>query len=717
MLDEAQNLLQQYFGYSAFRDGQREIIENIGNRKNTLGILPTGGGKSLCYQIPALLSQGTTIVISPLISLMKDQVDSLTTSEIPATFINSSLNNQELMERMSLIKKGAYKLVYAAPERFESAHFIELLNSIEIPLIAFDEAHCISQWGHDFRPSYRSIVSSLRQLKHHPTTVALTATATENVAEDICNLLKINAEDTFKTGFARENLAFHIIKGTNKRDFVVQYLLKKPKQSGIIYTSSRKETDHLHSFLTAKGFSCSKYHAGLSEKERKDAQDGFVYDEADIMIATNAFGMGIDKSNVRFVLHYNLPKNIEAYYQEAGRAGRDGEESECWLLFGAQDVQLQKFLIEETSLNVEKREQEYHKLNQMVSYCHTEECLQSYIIRYFDPAHPKMLCGKCSSCRDSREKTDITQEAQMIFSCCKRMGERFGVTLIAQVLRGSSQKRIRDLGFNKLSTYGLLRNRSEKDIVDTINYLLAEGYLLLTDGKYPVVKVTQKAVPILKGEEMVTMKKNPAPDTFASESEENLELFELLRVLRKELADEEGVPPFVIFGDSTLKEMCRYYPVTEASMLQIKGVGQTKFAKYGEAFMKIIKQFILDNNIETDSIMIPVSSEKRIKATEDKEEQPSHLVSYQWFVNGMTIEEIAKKRQLTKITVQKHIIRSVQDGQPLNWTEIFDEETEQKVMSAIQSCGIEKLKPIWEALNGEIDYFVIQTVMCKNQLN
>jgi ATP-dependent DNA helicase RecQ len=296
------------------------------------------------------------------------------------------------------------------------------------------------------------------------------------------------------------------------------------------------------------------------------------------------------------------------------------------------------------------------------------------------------------------------------------MGERFGVTLIAQVLRGSSQKRIRDLGFNKLSTYSLLRNRSEKDIVDTINYLLAEGYLLLTDGKYPVVKVTPKAVPVLKGSETVMMKKNPAPDTFAVESEENLNLFELLRVLRKGLADEEGVPPFVIFGDSTLKEMCRYYPVTEASMLQIKGVGQTKFAKYGEAFMKIIKQFILDNDIETDSIMIPVSSEKRMKATEDQEEQPSHLISYQWYVNGMSIEEIAKKRQLTKITVQKHIIRSVQDGQPLNWTEIFDEETEQKVINAIQLCGIEKLKPIWEALNGEIDYFVIQTVICKNQL-
>jgi ATP-dependent DNA helicase RecQ len=714
MLDEAKTLLQQYFGYPEFRDGQREIIENIINRKNTLGILPTGGGKSLCYQIPSLLFEGTTIVISPLISLMKDQVDSLSTAEIPATFINSSLNNQELKERISLIRQGAYKLVYAAPERFESAHFIDMLNSIKIPLIAFDEAHCISQWGHDFRPSYRSIISSLRQLNHHPVIVALTATATENVAEDICSLLQINTEDTFKTGFARENLAFHIIKGTNKRDFIVQYLLKKPKQSGIIYAASRKETDHLYTFLTAHGFSCAKYHAGLNEAERKKAQDQFVYDEIDIMIATNAFGMGIDKSNVRFVLHYNLPKNVEAYYQEAGRAGRDGEESECWLLFGAQDIQLQKFLIEETSLDFAKREQEYHKLNQMVMYCHTEECLQSYIIRYFDHEHPPIQCGKCSNCKDTREKIEITREAQMVFSCCKRMGERFGVTLIAQVLKGSGQKRIRELGFDQLSTFGLLRNRSEKDIIDMINYLLAEGYLLMTDGKYPVVKVTHKAVPVLKGSETVMMKINPAPDTFVAESEENPELFEILRLLRKELADQEHVPPFVIFADSTLKEMCRYYPVTEAAMLQIKGVGQTKFAKYGEVFSKAINQFVHEHEIETNSIIIPATPEKHMNA--EQEEEPSHLISYQSYINGMTLEEIARKRQLTSITVQKHIIRSVQEGKPLNWTEIFDGETEQRVLNAIQLCGIEKLKPIWEALNGEIDYFVIQTIICKNQL-
>jgi ATP-dependent DNA helicase RecQ len=715
MLEQAKEILRKYFGYSTFRNGQKEIIANILNSRNTLGILPTGGGKSLCFQIPALLFPGTTLVISPLISLMKDQVDSLSAAEIPATFINSSLSQKELQERIALILKGKYKLVYVAPERFESSSFIDLLNSVDIPLIAFDEAHCISQWGHDFRPSYRSIVSSLKKLNQKPIIVALTATATENVAHDICGLLQIEPYDTFKTGFARENLAFHVVKGANKRDFIVNFLKQHPKQSGIIYASSRKETDQLYNYLTALHFSVAKYHAGLNENERKDAQDQFVYDEKEIMIATNAFGMGIDKSNVRFVIHYNLPKNIEVYYQEAGRAGRDGEESECYLLFSQQDIQLQKFLIEETSLDFDKREQEYNKFNQMVMYCHTEKCLQSYIIEYFDPHSELIECGKCSNCNDNREKINITRDAQMIFSCCKRMGERFGVTLIAQVLKGASQKRIRELKFNELSTFGLLRGQKEKEIVDSINYLLSEGYLHLTDGKYPVVKVTPKAIPVLKGQEDVWMKKTRTPVREMEDREENSELFEVLRVLRKKLADEEHVPPFVIFADSTLKEMSRYYPTDESSMLQIKGVGQTKYAKYGNAFIEKISEFVHVNNIERISIPLTVPKNEKPAAKEELE-QPSHVLSFEWYKKGMEIDEIAKKRKLTKITVQKHILRCAQEGQELNWHDIFDSETEQQVLSATLDTGGEKLKPIWEALNKEIDYFVIQAVICKNQL-
>ena len=410
MLAVAENYLQHYFGYTSFRKGQKEIIENVLNNKNTLGILPTGGGKSICFQIPALLFEGTTIVISPLISLMKDQVDQLNTSNIQATFINSSLDSFEIEQRLKDIRQNKYKLVYVAPERFESDYFLDVLNSIKIPLIAFDEAHCISQWGHDFRPSYRSVVSRVRKLQHNPVIIALTATATKTVADDIRTILTIDYNDMFKTGFVRENLSFHMLKGVNKRDFLIDYLNKQKNESGIIYASSRREVDQIHQLLSRLGFLTTKYHAGLSENERKIAQDAFIKDEKTIMIATNAFGMGIDKSNVCFVIHYNMPRNIESYYQEAGRAGRDGEPSDCFLLFSKQDVQLHKFLIDESSLNEDRREQEYNSLNQMVLYCYTEECLQSYIVRYFDPMAPIKNCNKCSNCQDERESVDITRD-------------------------------------------------------------------------------------------------------------------------------------------------------------------------------------------------------------------------------------------------------------------------------------------------------------------
>jgi len=716
LLNEARNLLNQYFGYPDFRSGQTEIIENILHKKNTLGILPTGGGKSICFQIPALLFNGTTIVISPLISLMKDQVDALTASDIPATFINSSLTQKELQERIFNIRQGAYKLVYVAPERFVSDYFIDLLNSIPIPLIAFDEAHCISQWGHDFRPSYRSIVASLKKLNQNPIIVALTATATANVANDIRQLLQIDPSDSFKNGFARENLSFNIIKGANKRDFILTYINQHPKDSGIIYTSSRKEADGLYNYLSVQGFSVAKYHAGLSELERKNAQEQFVYDEKPIMIATNAFGMGIDKSNVRFIIHYNLPKNLEAYYQEAGRAGRDGEESECFLLFSQQDIQLQKFLIEQSTFDPEIREQDYNKLNQMVMYCHTEECLQSYIIRYFDPDESEMKCEKCSNCKDTRERVDITREAQMIFSCCKRMGERFGTTLIAQVLKGSSQKRIRELGFNQLSTYGLLRSQTEKEIVDTINYLLTEDFLQLTDGKYPVVRLTEKCVPVLKGETTVWMKKSKSTVKETKEREESQELFEILRVLRKNIATEEQVPPFVIFSDATLKEMCRYFPIDEASMLQIKGVGQSKFAKYGQAFIDEIIEFVSNHNIKGEEIPFSTKPiEEGIKQPSD--DKPSHVISFEMFHDGVSIDEISKKRKLSKMTIQNHIIRCAEEGYEIKWHEIFDETIESRIIDITTEIQSDKLKPIWEALNGEVDYFVIQAVLCKNKIS
>ncbi|MEF3302256.1 DNA helicase RecQ [Paenibacillus sp. GYB003] len=589
-LQHAKSILKTVFGYDSFRTGQEELISGILAGRDALGVMPTGAGKSICYQVPAAAMDGVTLVISPLISLMKDQVDALNQTGIPTTFINSTLTASQLNARFREIAEGRYKLVYVAPERLESERFARLLGELRIPFVAVDEAHCVSQWGHDFRPSYMSISRALELIRPRPVVAAFTATATEKVKEDIVRHLRLRDPVRVTTGYARDNLSLSVMKGVDKKAYLADYVRSRPGDCGIVYASTRKEVEDCCNYLLKLGVKAGRYHAGLSEEERARSQELFLYDELKVMVATNAFGMGIDKSNVRYVIHYNIPKNVESYYQEAGRAGRDGEPGECILLYAPQDVMTQKFLIEQGEGDEERKTIEYGNLHGMVEYCHTTECLQRYIVRYFGAADGE-ACGRCSSCTDEREVADVTLEAQKIFSCVARMKQRFGITMTAKVLRGANDAKVRQFGFDRLPTYGAMSTRKEKDIVNLINVLVADGYMKLTDSQYPVLTLTMEAKAVLEGRERVFQRVAPTGRSAArTESVGDESLFEKLRQLRRTFAERERVPPFTIFHDATLRELCVVMPRTESDMLSVKGVGRHKFDKYGRAFLDCIEE-------------------------------------------------------------------------------------------------------------------------------
>jgi len=701
LFTKAQELLASYFGYSSFRRGQDETIKNVLDGKDTVCIMPTGGGKSICYQIPALVFEGTTLVISPLISLMKDQVDTLVQNGISATYINSSISITEANQRIQLAKQGHYKLLYVAPERLDSMEFVDQLIDMKIPMIAIDEAHCISQWGHDFRPSYLHIHRILDYLPEKPLVLALTATATPQVREDICNTLGINQENTIMTTFERENLSFSVIKGQDRNAYLADYIRQNQKESGIIYAATRKVVDQLYEDLMKAGVSVSKYHAGMSDTDRNEQQELFLRDEVSVMVATSAFGMGIDKSNIRYVIHYQLPKNMESYYQEAGRAGRDGLDSACILLYSSQDVQVQRFLIDQ-STGESRFSNELEKLQNMTDYCHTEQCLQSFILQYFGE-EPKEDCGRCGNCTDDRESIDVTRESQMVLSCMIRTNQRFGKQMIAQVLTGSKNKKVIEFNFHTLPTYGLLSNRSVKEVSEFIEFLISDELIAVEHGTYPTLKVTEKGKEVLLGKVNVLRKERVETRQIVQDHP----LFEVLREVRKEIAQGEGVPPFVIFSDQTLKDMCAKMPQSDSELLTVKGIGEHKLVKYGSHFLQAVQHFIKDNPNYAETVKTEVVTERKKSG---KASANSHLETYEMYKQGIDLDEIAKERGLSRQTIENHLIRSFEDGMEIDWNSFVPAEYESLIETAVQNAE-GGLKSIKEQLPNEVSYFMIRAYL------
>ncbi len=725
-MDQTQTLLKKFFGYENFRPGQEKIISHILAGEDCLGIMPTGAGKSICYQIPALIFSGVTIVISPLISLMKDQVDTLNEVGIPSTFINSSLTSSEYVQTIENIVHNVYKIIYVAPERLNSETFINLLNTIDISMISIDEAHCVSQWGHDFRPSYREIANVILNLKKRPVVSAFTATATQIVKDDIISLLHLSNPFTLTTGFDRKNLNFSVETLENKNNFIIDFLKNNSDTSGIIYCLTRKTVDSLFDNLSSLGYSVCKYHGGMSEKDRTQSQNDFTYDRSLVMIATNAFGMGIDKSNIRYVIHYNMPKDLESYYQEAGRAGRDGDNAKCILLFSRADIVTNKFLIEQSSSDMNHRV-EYDKLNSMIDYCNTDKCLRKYILEYFGENPDFENCNNCSNCLSQLETTDVTQDSKKILSCIKRMHERFGSGLVTDVLKGSKSSKIKALGFDNLSTYGIMNEYSKDTIKDLIFFLITEGYINSVGDKYPILVLDTSAEDVLFHNKNVFIKRRIEkilPKSTLSNEKLQLDydttLFEILKELRMKIAQSNNIPPFIVFADISLKEMSTYYPTNVENMLKITGVGASKLEKYGEIFIDTVSKYVYENNIKIPQGNEVTNLKTSSTHSSDKNKIPKEdtkVVTCNLYNSGKTIDEICNIRGLTKQTIENHLLKCYEADFDVDLEKNVQTQFKDDILNAINLIGIEKLKPLKEALPSQVTYFDINYYVIQYKKN
>ncbi len=600
-------VLKKYFGYTVFRTGQEALIDHILKGKDVLGIMPTGGGKSLCYQLPAILMEGITLVISPLISLMKDQVDGLNEMGIGAVFINSSLEQAEISERVAQVRQGTVKLLYVAPERLNSDWFVGLVQSVGISFIAVDEAHCISHWGHDFRPSYQEIPKFIKRLKTRPVVAAFTATATLRVVDEIQTALELVDPYALTTGFDRPNLSYRVATPPNKYNYIHAYLSENHGQaSGVIYCATRKTVEGLTKKLRTDGFNAEGYHGGMDTEVRKGVQDRFMLDSTRIIVATNAFGMGIDKPDVRFVVHYNMPGNMEAYYQEAGRAGRDGEPGDCILMYSPSDIINQKLIIDNDALDPVRKNLLFENLQILINYCHTQDCLRKTILAYFGEKDSAGSCGNCGNCNESGEMADVTLEAQKIISCIYRVEQRYGLTVVIKVLKGSKDKKLLDNRLDQVSTYGILAETPEGSIKEIIMALISRGYVHMTTDAYPVLKLRQESKRVLSGDDRILIQKSridvarkskktrkgSGPETPVNEG-----LYDQLVALRKKLATKKGVPTYVIFHNKALEEMAQQYPRSRSEFLTISGVGEKKYETYGETFAELIAAYCQKHSV------------------------------------------------------------------------------------------------------------------------